>query len=695
MNDRCFGKKLHELLVSPREHMIKYYRFIEDMAKLPMRGYHLGPELVAARGLLSSIVHQIDEKRNQRTEAPWRVRSFPYPDLIARGVVIAENTVELEMQYVVLRVATQNGIDLTLTTLRRGVGQNEGGTTWYLNLDEFSANIPEASGAAAANPSAEEEGDRSVGGFLFQNERAKDGHRILVVNVGGVKFNVKALTLFLRSEFPTRSGGGSSVEDEPCVLNALLGFQSLTPDTLKLCEPQNLIDHLAVFLWTLRHVPGVFQVQMRAMVEAIKQRAAEDNHIAQSLEFAVSADEKARGLVQLVPKTDASTVYSALAASLWKQHSVGKKDSETEDGEKHLTPHRSTDPSEQPRKSLLLIRTPKSDRGSVQLNEGGAGSSRLEVDSGMFGADGGDGEEEAGPGHLKKSISVVQHGLTPMKVSQSCLVLHPFQYAQRIATITPEKVFKSNAKPVLLRLEDETGDHCSRVIFKYGDDLKQDMAAIALFNVMNRLWKSKGLKYRGELVQAPTYQCVAIRTDLGFYEYVSDCQTLKEFQPPPAPTDEWLSKMVATASASYLAAWVVGVRDRHNQNILIHEDGRLYQIDFGYILGEKVRGVDTGPFAITHTLKRAMGKQWDDFIEMALQAFEVLQSQYAIILNAALDILGGLYEPARIQAHFAEAFFLDNPSQSRDSLNRLLRRAPNDFRTIAKNRMHGIAQIIK
>ena len=51
-----------------------------------------------------------------------------------------------------------------------------------------------------------------------------------------------------------------------------------------------------------------------------------------------------------------------------------------------------------------------------------------------------------------------------------------------------------------------------------------------------------------------------------------------------------IATLITSAAASYIAAFVCGVRDRHHDNILICNDGKLFNIDFAYILGEKLSG---------------------------------------------------------------------------------------------------------
>lgn len=116
----------------------------------------------------------------------------------------------------------------------------------------------------------------------------------------------------------------------------------------------------------------------------------------------------------------------------------------------------------------------------------------------------------------------------------------PFAAGRRIYQLTVEKEFLSNAKPLLVRLQHEykpdddgppvgapsaaggagggddsaNGSHAdtaettensadfTRVIFKMGDDLRQDMACLQFFQLVNALWEVEGTRYAGLPVEA-------------------------------------------------------------------------------------------------------------------------------------------------------------------------------------------------
>ena len=125
-------------------------------------------------------------------------------------------------------------------------------------------------------------------------------------------------------------------------------------------------------------------------------------------------------------------------------------------------------------------------------------------------------------------------------------------------------------------------------------------------------------------------------TDFGVIEVVSGANSLgsifnvlpsKDGPVPIANPDELKlinDRLLATAVGGYMGAFVLGIGDRHYDNIMVRKDGTLLHIDFGHILGMKVFA-DTANFAITDGLYNYLGKErWDRFVLLSADAYRVL-----------------------------------------------------------------------
>jgi len=90
-----------------------------------------------------------------------------------------------------------------------------------------------------------------------------------------------------------------------------------------------------------------------------------------------------------------------------------------------------------------------------------------------------------------------------------------------------------------------------------------------------------------------------------------------------------------------VATYLLGVGDRHNDNILLTKTGRLFHIDYGHILGnaEKWKGFkrDRAPFVLTPEFVYVMGGRDSDkfrhFCEVACKSYVMIRSKNQIFVN--------------------------------------------------------------
>ena len=140
-------------------------------------------------------------------------------------------------------------------------------------------------------------------------------------------------------------------------------------------------------------------------------------------------------------------------------------------------------------------------------------------------------------------------------------------------------------------------------IFKCGDDLQQDMIVIQMVRLMDKLWLKEGLN-----LKIVTFNCVPTGHKKGMIEMVSDAETLRKIQTEWGLTGsfkdksiaEWLAKQnpsqldyqkavdnFTVSCAGYcVATYILGICDRHNDNIMLKTSGHLFHIDFGKFLGD-------------------------------------------------------------------------------------------------------------
>ncbi|XP_047233948.1 phosphatidylinositol 4,5-bisphosphate 3-kinase catalytic subunit delta isoform [Girardinichthys multiradiatus] len=201
------------------------------------------------------------------------------------------------------------------------------------------------------------------------------------------------------------------------------------------------------------------------------------------------------------------------------------------------------------------------------------------------------------------------------------------------------------------------------IIFKSGDDLRQDMLTLQMIRLMENLWKKEGLDLR----MIP-YGCLSTGNKTGLIEIVKNSDTIANIQRnssnsaataafnkdallnwlksknPGDKLDQAIEEFTLSCAGYCVATYVLGIGDRHNDNIMIRETGQLFHIDFGHFLGNFKRKLGINrervPFILTydfvHVIQQGRtnnSEKFERFREYCERAYKILCRNGTLFVN--------------------------------------------------------------
>jgi len=209
------------------------------------------------------------------------------------------------------------------------------------------------------------------------------------------------------------------------------------------------------------------------------------------------------------------------------------------------------------------------------------------------------------------------------------------------------KVKHSISRPIIFPCETKDGK-IVEILFK-NECLRKDQMIANLITLIDIILKKEENLDLG-LVH---YEVLPINKTSGLIEIVKDADTvyhIKEklksnilnyiMENNGDKTINELRKIFIKSTAIYsVITYILGVGDRHLDNIMITKDGRLFHIDYGYILGKDP--VFSNPsIRITPDVIEAIGgfssKYYIDFKELSSQVYNCLRQYIDIFMNMLL-----------------------------------------------------------
>eukprot|EP01125_Pyxidicula_operculata_P013508 TRINITY_DN447_c0_g4_i1.p1 TRINITY_DN447_c0_g4~~TRINITY_DN447_c0_g4_i1.p1 ORF type:complete len:1242 (+),score=349.09 TRINITY_DN447_c0_g4_i1:120-3845(+) len=276
--------------------------------------------------------------------------------------------------------------------------------------------------------------------------------------------------------------------------------------------------------------------------------------------------------------------------------------------------------------------------------------------------------DQLGPGYSKSDLSLID----PIT-------------GKRIKTLSVvEKIQTLQDKPLLMEATFSNNEK-GKFLLKKGEDLRAAMYIQVILNVFNELWSVAKVQPR-PYVRA--LRCVPLQSKFGSIEHTENLQGIASFswEKIKSLPEEKKMKFMGSLAGAYLSAYALGVKERMEEHIFIHESLDVtLRVDASSLWNIKPQP-DT--FFLSTNLKPQLSTyEWSFFQNLCAEAFKVLHSNGTLIKN----LCGTLFQNLMNGTQAVETFMSGNRSlmltQSVQAAQNQVIASLNTSKTTFKNKM--------
>ena len=185
-----------------------------------------------------------------------------------------------------------------------------------------------------------------------------------------------------------------------------------------------------------------------------------------------------------------------------------------------------------------------------------------------------------------------------------------------------------------------------KVIFKSGDDLRQDQLVICFIRLFDKLLKQEGL----DMCLNP-YSILATSATTGLVEFVDGSVPIsavlaegtildffrKHYKCPGSEFgiyEEVQQTYIRSCAGYCVITYLLGIGDRHLDNIMLIPTGHFFHIDFGFIFGRDPKPMPPA-FRLTQAMVDGFGdeKHFKQFKTLCCQVFNLLRRSAGLVIN--------------------------------------------------------------
>jgi len=216
------------------------------------------------------------------------------------------------------------------------------------------------------------------------------------------------------------------------------------------------------------------------------------------------------------------------------------------------------------------------------------------------------------------------------------------------------EIKNSAIKPILLNFKcinenkgnDDNKFFNYRTLFKK-EDLRKDKIVLNIIKIIDLILKNE----EGLDLNITHYRVCPIGSNGGFVEIVENAETLYYINKKlnftiqnyildknqDSKILDVKNRFLKSTAAYCVITYLLGIGDRHLDNIMLTDDGCLFNIDFGFILGYDPKPLNIPSMRLTEEMVDAIGginsENYEYFKKICTQAFNCLRRHYSIFYH--------------------------------------------------------------
>lgn len=178
-------------------------------------------------------------------------------------------------------------------------------------------------------------------------------------------------------------------------------------------------------------------------------------------------------------------------------------------------------------------------------------------------------------------------------------ILYPLNYGWKIIKVIKCVIMKSNSSPLLFDvvISNKKENRNVKFLVKKENTLRKEhlvSCIIKLLLIKLKCYEVANNKYNGMI---PIYEIKMISKDVGIIEFVENSKTLREITDMGYTMQNYIlehnknisidiikTRFINSLSISCCICYLLGLADRHTDNLMINNDGQIFNIDYSYIL---------------------------------------------------------------------------------------------------------------